>query len=170
MSESIQPIPPGYTTITPFLVVDGAAAAIDFYTTVFGATVASRNDLPDGRVAHADLDFGNGHLQLSDPSPESGLAAPDPAAPVNHSYALYCADVDATWHAAVAAGATAYEEPATFVTGDRFGAVMDPFGHRWAILTKVEDVSEEEAQRRVDIWLAEQSTTADDPAQLADSR
>lgn len=148
--------PAGYTTITPFLVVDGAERAIGFYTTVFGARLVARNDNADGTVAHAELEFANGRLQLADPAPTYHLVAPDGTNAVNHSYALYCDDVDTVWHAAVAAGATPFEEPSTFVTGDRFGAVLDPFGHRWAILSKVEDVDEAEAARRVDAWLAEQ--------------
>lgn len=153
---AVAPVPPGYTSLTPFLVVDGAERAIAFYTRVFGATLVSRNDNPDGTVAHAELDFGHGRLQLSDPSPASGLVAPSGGDTRDHSYVLYCADVDAVWQAAVDAGATAFEEPSTFVTGDRFGAVHDPFGHRWAILTRVEDVSPEEAERRVNEWLASQ--------------
>jgi PhnB protein len=155
-SPSVNGVPAGYTTITPFLVVDGAARAIEFYATAFGATEVSRNDGPDGTIAHCELDFGTGRLQLSDPIPAMGLVPPDGTGQVNHSYVLYCADVDATFAAAVAAGGSAVEKPSTFVTGDRFGAVMDPFGHRWAILTRVEDVPPEEAQRRVDEWLASQ--------------
>lgn len=154
--DAVSPIPAGYTSLTPFLVVDGAARAIEFYTTTFGARQVSRNDGPDGTVAHAELDFGTGRLQLADPAPAMGLIAPDGTNQVNHSYVLYCHDVDTVWHAAVAAGATPFEEPSTFVTGDRFGALLDPFGHRWAILTRVEDVSPEEAERRVNEWLASQ--------------
>ena len=124
---------------------------------MFGASVVSRNDLPDGRVAHAELQFADGRLQLADPMPDMGLVAPDGTNQVNHSYALYCDDIDRVWSGAVAAGATPIEEPSTFVTGDRFGAVLDPFGHRWAILTKVEDVPADEAERRVDEWLASQA-------------
>lgn len=155
--EAVSPIPAGYTSLTPFLVVDGASRAIDFYTTTFGATLVSRNDGPDGTVAHAELDFGQGRLQLSDPAPAMGLIAPDGTNRVTHSYVLYCPDVDATWRAAVEAGATPFEEPSTFVTGDRFGAVLDPFGHRWAIMTRVEDVPADEAQRRIEEWIAAQS-------------
>lgn len=156
--NAVSPIPAGYTSLTPFLVVDGATRAIEFYTGVFGARLISRIDAPNGTVAHAELDFGSGRLQLADPAPEMGLIAPDGTNQVNHSYVLYCPDVDATWHAAVAAGATPFEEPSTFVTGDRFGAILDPFGHRWAIMTRMEDVEPEEADRRIAEWLATQGT------------
>jgi PhnB protein len=149
-------IPAGYTSLTPFVVCDGATAAIDFYTSVFGAAVVSRNDLPDGRVAHAELEFAQGRLQLSDPMPDLHLVAPSGGDEVTGSTVLYVEDVDTVYAAALAAGATGYEEPQTFVTGDRFGALLDPWGHRWAIMTRVEDVDPEEAQRRVDAWLAEQ--------------
>ena len=149
-------IPAGYTSLTPFVVCDGAAAAIDFYTSVFGATVVSRSDLPDGRVAHGELQFPQGRLQLSDPMPDLHLLAPSGGDDVTGSTVLYVDDVDSVFAAAVAAGAKGYEEPQTFVTGDRFSALLDPWGHRWAVLTRVEDVDPEEAQRRVDAWLAEQ--------------
>jgi uncharacterized glyoxalase superfamily protein PhnB len=152
-------IPAGYTSLTPFVVCDGAAAAIDFYTSVFGATVVSRNDLPDARVAHAELQFAQGRLQLSDPMPDLHLVAPSGDDAVTGSTVLYVEDVDAVYAAAVAAGAKGYEEPQTFVTGDRFGALLDPWGHRWAVLTRVEDLDPEEAQRRVDEWLAAQASS-----------
>jgi PhnB protein len=151
-------LPDGYTSLTPYLVTRGAAAAIDFYTSVFGATVVTRNDLPDGTVAHAELQFPAGRLQLSDPSPAMHLVAPSGGDDVSGSTVLYVEDVDDVFTRAVAAGARSYEEPQTFVTGDRFCSLLDPWGHRWAVLTRVEDVSPEEAQRRVDKWLAEQET------------
>ena len=152
-------LPDGYTSLTPYLVTDGAAAAIDFYTSVFGATVVTRNDLPDGTVAHAELQFPTGRLQLSDPSPGMHLVAPSGGDDVSGSTVLYVEDVDDVFARAGSAGAKAYEEPQTFVTGDRFCSLLDPWGHRWAVLTRVEDVSPDEAQRRVDAWLAEQETT-----------
>lgn len=156
-TRPVNPIPAGYTSLTPFLVVTDAAAAIDFYTTVFGARLVGRTDAPDGSVAHAELDFGNGRLQLGDANPAFGLAVPTGETDaVTHSLCLYCEDVDAVVARALAAGATVREEVSTFVTGDRFGSVLDPFGQRWAIMTRVEDVSEEEAQRRVDEWMATQ--------------
>ena len=119
--------------------------------------VVSRNDRPDGKVAHAELQLESGRLQVSDPDPTIHLVAPSGADDVSHSTVLYVPDVDAVHARAVAAGAKSYEEPATFVTGDRFCSLLDPFGHRWAVLTRVEDVDPEEAQRRVDAWLAEQA-------------
>jgi PhnB protein len=151
--------PEGYTTLTPFLVCRPASEAIAFYQDVFGATLVSRMDGPDGTVAHAELDLGDGRLQLSDPSDGYGLAAPGGAAPdaVSSSTCIYVADVDAVFEAAVARGATVREPPATFVTGDRFASLYDPFGHRWAVMTRVEEVSPEEGERRLAEWAASQS-------------
>jgi len=148
--------PDGYTTLTPFLVCSPAAEAIRFYGDVFGATVVQRMDGPDGTVAHAELDFGLGRLQLGDPNDAYGLTAPtgQEADRVSSSTCVYVADVDAVFARAVERGATVREEPATFVTGDRFASVYDPFGHRWAVMTKVEDVSPEEQERRLAEWAA----------------
>lgn len=148
----VAPVPPGYTSLTPFVVVDGARAAIEFYTAVFGATVVSVMDGPDGTVAHAELDFGHGRLQLSDPNPTFDLVAAPGGTAVSHSTCLYCPDVDAVVARAVERGAVLREEVSTFVTGDRFGSVVDPFGQRWSIMTRVEDVSPEEAERRLAAW------------------
>jgi uncharacterized glyoxalase superfamily protein PhnB len=155
---TVPPIPNGYTSLTPFFVCEPASAAIDFYTGVFGAKVVARNDLPDGRVAHCELQFPTGRMQLGDSAPEHNLIAPTGGDDVSRSTVLYCADVDAAYEKAVGAGAKGYGAPTTFVTGDRYAAILDPFGHRWAIMTRVEDVSEEEAKRRVDEWLSEQAT------------
>lgn len=145
--------PAGYTSLTPFLCVSDGGAAIDFYCTVFGATVVSRMDLPDGRVAHAELQLGAGRLQLADVLPEYGLTAPTEG-PVTHSIAIYVPDADATTARAAEHGATIREQPSTFVTGDRFASILDPYGHRWSIMTRVENVSDQEAERRVAEWAA----------------
>jgi uncharacterized glyoxalase superfamily protein PhnB len=154
---TVQPIPTGYTSLTPFFVCSPAAAAVAFYTNVFGGTVVARNDLPDGKIAHCELQFPTGRMQLGDPAPDHNLIAPTGDDNVSRSTVLYCDDVDKVYAAAVEAGAKGYGEPSTFVTGDRYAAILDPFGHRWAIMTRVEDVSEAEAKRRVDEWLASQS-------------
>jgi uncharacterized glyoxalase superfamily protein PhnB len=151
----VAPVPPGYTSLTPFLVVDGARAAIAFYTSVFGATVVDVMDGPDGTVAHAELDFGNGRLQLSDPNPKFGLVAGPGGTEVSHSTCVYCDDVDAVVARAEEQGAVIREKVSTFVTGDRFGSLVDPFGQRWSVMTRVEDVSKEEADRRLAAWASE---------------
>ena len=148
--------PDGHTTLTPFLVCSPAAEAIRFYADVFGATVVQRMDGPDGTVVHAELDFGLGRLQLGDPNDAYGLVAPSgqESDRASSSTCVYVADVDAVFARAVERGATVREQPATFVTGDRFASVHDPFGHRWAVMTKVEDVSPEEQERRLADWAA----------------
>ncbi len=148
--------PEGYTTLTPFLVCSPASEAIRFYEEVFGATLVSRMDGPGGTVVHAELDLGDGRLQLGDPSEQYGLVAPERSSDsVSGSTCIYVPDVDAVFAKAVERGATVREKPDTFVTGDRFASVHDPFGHRWAVMTRVEDVSPEEAERRLAEWGAQ---------------
>lgn len=156
-TQTVDPIPAGYTSLTPFFCCREAARAIDFYCTTFGAQVISRMDAPDGSVAHAELELANGRMQLSDPAPDHNLAAPDGGDVVSRSTVFYCDDVDAVHAAAVAGGATSYGDPDTFVTGDRYAAFLDPFGHRWAVMTRVEDVDPAEAERRVSDWLEDES-------------
>lgn len=151
--------PEGYHSITPFIVCDPAADAIEFYRQVFDAEVLGRNDGPNGTVMHAEIRIGDSIMQLSDPMPTAGLVAPDPNA-ASASLALYVPDVEETFARAVRAGATVREEVSTFVTGDRFGSVVDPFGRRWAIMTRVEEVSREEAERRINDWIASLSSTS----------
>jgi uncharacterized glyoxalase superfamily protein PhnB len=150
--------PEGYTTLTPFLVCSPAREAITFYEEVFGATVVGRMDGPDGTVMHAELDLGDGRLQLSDPNDQYGLVAPTGQVEdrVSGSTCIYVADVDAVFEKAVGRGATVREKPATFVTGDRFASIYDPFGHRWAVMTRVETVSPEESERRLAEWASDQ--------------
>jgi PhnB protein len=149
--------PEGYTTLTPFLVCSPASEAIRFYEEVFGATLVSRMDGPDDTVMHAELHVEDGRLQLSDPNEQYGLVVPardDDS--VSGSICIYVADVDAVFAKAVERGATVREKPDTFVTGDRFASIYDPFGHRWAVMTKVEEVSPQEAERRLAEWGAQQ--------------
>jgi uncharacterized glyoxalase superfamily protein PhnB len=156
---SVNPIPRGYTSITPFLVVEGAARAIDFYISVFGAEVIEKMDMGSGseaesetRIAHAELDFGTGRLQLSDPNPDYQLEAPAHSESVTHSLVLYCADIDDIVARAEQSGATIREPAQTFVTGDRFASILDPFGQRWAVMTRVEEVDAAERDRRLTQW------------------
>ena len=155
-APTVSPVPAGYTTLTPYVCVDGAERAIAFYEAVFGARVVSRNDGPDGTVAHCELELADGRLQLSDPAPDHGLVARSGGdGNVSNSTVVYLPDVDAAYAKAVELGARSDGEPETFVTGDRYAVVVDPFGHRWALMTRVEDVDPAEATRRVDAWLQE---------------
>ncbi|MCC2030697.1 VOC family protein [Microbacterium allomyrinae] len=141
------------TSLTPFLAIVGARAALDFYRDVFGARVTDVTEF-DGLVVHAGLDFGAGLLQIGEPSPAYGLVPAPEGESDCYSLGIYVPDVDAVTARAVAAGATVREEPSTFVSGDRFASVRDPFGVRWSIMTRVEDLSEEESAARVAEWAA----------------
>lgn len=146
-------VPHGVTSLTPFLAVPGAAEAVEFYREIFGARLIDATEF-EGVVVHAELDFGNGHLQIGEPVPDYRLVAPPEGDDDCYSIALYVPDVDATVERAVAAGATVREPAANFVSGDRFASIRDPFGVRWSIMTRVEDLSEEESVRRVREWAA----------------
>lgn len=148
-------LPHGSTTLTPFLAIAGAAKALKYYESVMGARVVDVTEF-DGMVVHADLDFGNGRLQLGEPNPAYGLVpAPEGEADC-YSMGFYCSDVDALVERAVQAGATIREPVMNFVSGDRFASIRDPFGVRWSIMSRVEDLSEEESVKRVAEWAATQ--------------
>ncbi|WP_305783318.1 VOC family protein [Symbioplanes lichenis] len=147
--------PHGASSITPFLAIPDARGAIGFYRDVFGARVVDVTEM-GGIVAHAVLDFGAGLLQVGEPMPDYGLI-PAPAGEQDcYSLGLYCPDVDTVVERAVAAGAVVREAPATFVSGDRFASIRDPYGVRWSVMTRVEDLSEQESARRVAEWAAAQ--------------
>jgi len=145
--------PHGATSLTPFLAIRGAKQAIDFYRDVFGARVVDITEF-GGVVVHADLDFGLGRLQLGEPNPEYHLVRAPEGDDDCYSMGLYVSDVDTVVEKAVVAGATVREAPALFVSGDRFASIRDPFGVRWSVMTRVEDISEEESSRRVAEWAA----------------
>jgi len=149
--------PHGYTAITPHLVVTPAAQALAFYQQVFKVRVLDVTKFPGAdAIAHAVLDFGSGMLTLSDPLAPYGLIAPDPARGSSFSLALYVSEVDDVFARATAAGATVREPLSTFVSGDRFGTIVDPFGVRWALMTRVEDLSPEESRQRIEAWSKQQ--------------
>ena len=152
---AVAPVPDGYTTLTPYFCVDGAERAIEFYCAVLDGTVVSRNANPDGTVAHCEIALPSGRMQLSDPAPDHHLVPAEGADDVSRSTVAYVPDVDGAYARAVELGAKGYGAPETFVTGDRYAAFLDPWGHRWAVMTRVEDVDPEEARRRVDAWLAD---------------
>ncbi len=146
--STVKPIPEGFSTATPNLVVDGGAAAIDFYERAFGAEVQTRLEA-GGMLVHAALRVGDAIVTLCDAMPDHGFVAPDRDAPVSAVITLYVEDADALHARAIAAGATEINPVADHVHGDRAGSVRDPFGHRWAVATHIEDVSAEEIQRRM---------------------
>jgi PhnB protein len=150
--------PHGFTSLTPFHVVRDAAGALEFYQRVFGARVIDVTEMPDAKggtlVAHATLDFGRGRLQIADPMLDFGLVPPPVEDAVCSSLAIYVPDVDAVVAEAEAAGASVREPVSDFVSGDRFGSIRDPHGIRWTILTRVEDLSDEESAARVREWTA----------------
>jgi len=140
----VKPIPEGYHALTPYLIVEGAAAAIDFYVRAFGAVEVMRIPGPNGRLGHAEVRIGDSHLMLADENPEMGFRGPKSGGGNAVSLVLYVPDCDAVIERAVAAGATLTRPPADQFYGDRSGGFTDPFGHSWYVSTHVRDVSEEE--------------------------
>jgi PhnB protein len=144
----VQPIPDGYPSLSPYLSIDGAGAAIDFYAKVFGAKERMRMPAPDGKIGHAELQIGDSVLMLADPWEEGGFLAPRAVGRTSVTLSLYVQDVDAVFERALAAGAKSLRPLENQFYGDRSGQFEDPFGHRWSIATHVEDVSPEEMAKR----------------------
>ena len=143
-----KPVPEGYHTATPYLIIKGAGQAIEFYKKAFGAAEIMRFPMPDGTVAHAEIKIGDSHIMLADEWPDLGYVGPQTLKGTSCSILLYVEDSDALFHRAVAAGGSAIEAMQDKFYGDRSGTVVDPFGHRWTISTHKEDVTVEEMQRR----------------------
>jgi PhnB protein len=143
------PIPEGYHTVTPFLSLDDAAGAIEFYKRAFGAEERGRMPAPDGRIAHAEIQIGDSVIMLSDMFEGQSLGkTPKQAGGTTVGLFLYVEDVDEVFKQALDAGATATSEPEDMFWGDRFGRVTDPFGHDWQIATRKEDLTPEELEKR----------------------
>ncbi len=149
MTKTTRPIPDGYYTLTPYLTVEGAAEAIEFYTKALGAEERVRLDGPGGRIGHAELQFGDAVVMLADPEPEMGSQPPGAIGGTPVSLVLYVEDVDRTFADALEAGARELQPVEDKFYGDRAGQIEDPFGHRWSLMTHVEDVPPEEMERRV---------------------
>jgi PhnB protein len=145
---SMKSIPEGYSTVTPYLIVDGAAKAIDFYKHAFGASERFRLGAPGGRVGHAELTIGGSVIMLADEHPEIGELGPRSIGGSPVGLHLYLDDVDAVAARALAAGATLKRPVENQFYGDRLGSIIDSFGHLWHISTHVEDVSPQEIGRR----------------------
>jgi PhnB protein len=144
----VKAIPDGYPRVTPYLIVDGADAAIKFYTRALGAKERGRMDAPGGKVGHAELEIGDGLIMLADEYPEMGQRNPKAIGGSPVMIHVYVEDVDAVFRSAVAAGATELEAVKDQFYGDRSGQFEDPFGHRWNVATHVEDVPPEEMEKR----------------------
>lgn len=142
---NVKPIPDGYHSVTPYLYIKGAGAAIDFYKKAFGAKERMRMPGPNNTVGHAEIEVGDSVIMLADAPP----TAADARNGVTSSLLIYVDDVDATWKRALNAGATEVQPLENKFYGDRMGMVRDPFGHEWSLGTHIEDVSEEEMQRRM---------------------
>jgi PhnB protein len=154
---AVKPIPEGYHTVTPYLAVDDAAEAIDYYKKVFGAKERVRMDAPGGKIGHAELEVGDSLVMLSDPFPQASTKPPQELGGTSVSVFLYVEDVDATVKQAVDGGATITMEVADQFWGDRMGSFTDPFGHSWSIATHVEDVPPEEMAERAKTAMASMS-------------
>ena len=154
------PVPEGYRTVTPYLAVDDAQQAIDFYTRAFGARERARMPMPDGKVGHVELEIGDSLVMLADPFPQSTSKPPSQVGGTTVAIFLFSEDVDALFQQAVAAGATELMAPADMFWGDRFGSVQDPFGHVWQMATRVEDLTPEEIERRGEEAMAAMSESA----------
>jgi PhnB protein len=145
---NVKPIPDGYPRVTPYLHVDGASAAIDFYTKVFGATERMRMPSPGGKVGHAELEIGDSLIMLADEFPEMGVLGPKTIGGTPVTIGLYVEDVDDVFERAIAEGAVSVRGVENQFYGDRAGQLEDPFGHRWSVATHVEDVPPDEMAKR----------------------
>jgi PhnB protein len=144
---AVKPIPEGYHSVTPYLIVKGAARAIDFYKQALGATEIMRFPGPDNTVAHAEIQIGDSRIMLADESKDYKAPQPGSGSPV--SLMIYVPDVDKLFNQAVSSGAKSVRAVEDQFYGDRLGTLVDPFGHVWSIATHKEDVSQQEMQRRM---------------------
>jgi PhnB protein len=146
---AVKPIPDGYHSVTPYLIVNGGHSALEFYKKVFGATEVGRFDGPGGKLAHAEMKIGDSIVMLSDEFGEMGFRGPQSIGGSPVGIMLYVDDCDQMFNRAVAAGSTVKKPLEDQFYGDRSGTLVDPFGHVWTIATHKEDVSPEELQRRM---------------------
>jgi PhnB protein len=144
----VKPIPDGYHNVTPYLIVNGAAKAIDFYKKVFGAAEKMRMPSPGGKVGHAELTIGDSMIMLADEHPEMGHRGPQSYGGSAVGIMVYVPDVDTTVKKAIADGAKVVRPVENQFYGDRMGTIEDPFGHSWYVATHVEDVPPEEMAKR----------------------
>jgi PhnB protein len=144
----VKPIPDNYPQVMPYLIVDGAGEAIEFYKSVFGAEERMRLEGPDGRIGHAELQIGEAVIMLADENPSMSIEGPKSVGGTPVTIYVYLEDADATFERAVQAGAKPLRAVEDQFYGDRSGQFEDPYGHRWNVATHVEDIGEDEMSRR----------------------
>jgi PhnB protein len=151
-----KPIPEGYSTVTPYLIIKNASKAIDWYKQALGAQELFKMASPDGRVMHAEIRIGNSPIMICDEFPEMSAdwRSPETLGGVSCGLWIYTDDCDAAYEKAISAGAKSVSPPADMFWGDRYGQFTDPFGHSWGVATHKEDVSMEELKRRQEQWMA----------------
>ena len=152
---AVKAIPEGYQSITPYLRIQGASEAIEFYRRALGATEVMRMPMPDGRIGHAELRIGSSVIMLADEFPEMNIRGPKSLGGTSVSFCLYLDDVDKAFKRAVDAGATVSRPVQDQFYGDRSGTVIDPYGHEWTIATHKEDLTPEEMNRRAEAAFAQ---------------
>jgi PhnB protein len=155
---TVKSIPEGYPTVAPYLAVENAAEAIEYYKKAFGAKERTRMEAPGGTIGHAELEIGGSIVMLSDPFPQGSTRPPKELGGTTVSIMMYVEDVDSVVKQAVDAGATVTMEVEDQFWGDRFGSIQDPFGHQWSLATHVEDVSPEEMAERAKTAMASLSS------------
>lgn len=161
MAKKAQPIPKGYHTVTPSIVVAGAAKAIEFYKKAFGAQEVMRFPGPDGKtIMHAEIRVGDSNIMLGDEMPEQGARGPKTIGGTPVSFFIYGDNVDAAWKRAVDAGANPIMPLADQFWGDRTGLLEDPFGHHWWLAQRVQDLTPEELQQAADTFFSEMQTAS----------
>jgi PhnB protein len=153
-ARKVQPIPPEYGSLTPGLVFKDTRPAIEFYQKAFGARLTTRMDTPDGRVMHAEMKIGDSHFMLGDEAPELGIKAAETLGGSGGALMIYTRDCDALFARAVAAGATVHMPMADQFWGDRYGSVIDPFGHRWAIATRTANLTPRQMAKAAEEFMA----------------
>jgi PhnB protein len=156
---AVKPIPDGYYTVTPYLVVKGAAEALDYYKKAFGAIELVRMPGPGGKIMHAEFKIGNSPIMLGDEAPERDVKGPLSLGGSPVGICLYVTDADAMFKAAIAAGGKELYPVKNQFYGDRSGTLIDPFGHKWTVATHIEDVSPEEMRKRMEAAMKEFCST-----------
>jgi PhnB protein len=148
MTDAVKPIPEGYHTVTPYLIVKGAAEAIEFYKAAFGAQELFRMPMPDGKIGHAEIQIGSSIIMLAEEMEEMGHRSPQSLNGCPVGFVVYVENVDTEFQRAIDTGATVVRPLENKFYGDRMGSVRDPFGFEWSLGTHIEDVAPEEMNRR----------------------